>query len=187
MGDPVLRALVLSMAMMVAFAGVDNVALVFLVRDTLDGGAGAYGAAMAVFGAGMVLGSALIIRNPGWRPERILLGSFSLTAACAGTLSVAPSLAVVFPAQLAGGAGNGFDVAAQTTLVQRRTPPSMLGRMSGAFNSAIAVGFLVAYLGGGALVDATSPRTAFAVAAVGTVGAIVVARPVWSAAPTPST
>jgi MFS family permease len=102
-------------------------------------------------------------------------------------LSAAPSLALVYPAQLVGGTGNGFDVAAQTTLVQRRTPPSMLGRMSGAFNSAIAVGFLVAYLGGGALVDATSPRTAFALAAVGTTGAIFVARPVWSAAATAST
>jgi predicted MFS family arabinose efflux permease len=187
LSDPVLRGLILSMAMMVAFAGVDNVALVFLVRETLGGGAAAYGIAMAVFGIGMVTGSILIVRHPRWRPERLLLGSFSLTAACAGTLSVAPSLAWVYPAQVAGGIGNGFDVAAQTTLVQRRTPPSMLGRMSGAFNSAIAIGFLVAYLGGGALVDATSPRTAFAVAAVGTVGAIFVARPVWRAAPTPST
>ena len=185
--DPVLRALFLSMAMLVAFAGVDNVALVFLIRDSLGHGAAAYGAALAVFGIGMVTGSALILRNPRWRAERLLLGSFSLTAASAATLSVAPSMAVVYPAELAGGIGNGFDVAAQTTLVQRRTPPAMLGRMSGAFNSAIAVGFLVAYLGGGALVDATSARTAFAVAAVGTVAAIFVARPVWSTAPAPTT
>jgi MFS family permease len=185
-GDPVLRALLLSMTMMVAFAGVDNVALVFLVRDTLGGGSAAYGIAMAVFGVGMVSAGVLIVRNPQWRPERLLLVSFSLTATCAAALSVARSLALVYPAQLAGGVGNGFDVAAQTTLVQRRSPPSMLGRMSGAFSSAIAVGFLFAYLGGGALVDATSPRTAFAVAAAGTVGAIFVARPVWRAAPTPS-
>jgi MFS family permease len=102
-------------------------------------------------------------------------------------LALAPSLAAVYPAQLIGGMGNGLDIAAQTTLVQRRTPPSMLGRMSGAANSGVAVGFLVAYLGGGALVDVTSPRTAFLVAAAGSLLAIVVARPVWRSVATAST
>jgi MFS family permease len=61
----------------------------------------------------------------------------------------------------------------------------MLGRMSGALNSAVAVGFLVAYLGGGALVEATSPRTAFLIAAVGTAVATLVIRPVWRSEPAP--
>jgi MFS family permease len=185
--DPVLRALLLSMTMLVAFAGVDNVALVYLIRDTLGGGAAAYGAAMAVFGVGMVTGSALVVRYSKWRPERLLVASFGATAAGTAGLALAPSLAAVYPAQFVGGAANGVDVAAQTTLVQRRTPPAMLGRMSGALNSAVAVGFLFAYLGGGALVQATSPRTAFLIAAAGTLLAIPVARPVWRSAPTAST
>jgi MFS family permease len=185
--DPILRSLILAMTMMVAFAGVDNVALVFLVKEELGGSSGAYGAALAAFGVGMVAGSALVVRYSSWRPERILLGSFVSTASCGAALSVAPSMAVVYPAQVIGGGGNGLDVAAQTTLVQRRTPPAMLGRMAGAANSAIAVGFLVAYLGGGALVELTSPRIAFLVAAIGTLGALVAARPVWRAPVTPST
>jgi MFS family permease len=185
--DPILRSLILSMTMLVAFAGVDNVALVFLVRETLGGGPAAYGAAMAAFGVGMVAGSALLVRYSNWRAERMLLGSFVMTAGSAAMLGVAPSLAAVFPAQVLGGMGNGIDVAAQTTLVQRRAPASMLGRMSGALNSGVAVGFLVAYLGGGALVDVTSPRTAFLVAAVGTLLALVVAAPVWRSVPTAST
>jgi MFS family permease len=183
-GDPVLRGLILSMAMMVAFAGVDNVALVFLVRDTLGGGAAAYGSAMAVFGIGMVVGSAVLVRYANWRAERLLLGSFIATAGGTAGLALAPSLAFVYPAQFVGGAANGVDVAAQTTLVQQRTPPAMLGRMSGAVNSAVAVGFLVAYIGGGALVELTSPRTALLIAAVGTLGAVAVSKPVWA---TPST
>src|SRR4051794_14469406 len=99
--QPVLRGVIVSMAMMVAFAGVDNVALVFLVRDTFGGGAAAYGLAMAIFGLGMVTGSVLIVRHQAWRAERMLLGSFSLTAASAAAMSVAPSLAFVYPAQLA--------------------------------------------------------------------------------------
>jgi MFS family permease len=178
--DPVLRGLLLSMGMMVAFAGVDNVALVFLVRDTLGGGSAAFGAAMAVFGVGMVLGSAVLVRRARWRAERLLLGSFLATAAGTAGLGVAPALGFVYPAQIVGGVANGMDVAAQTTLVQQRTPPAMLGRMSGAINSAVAVGFLVAYLGGGTLVELTSPRTAFLIAAVGTLSAVAVSRPVWS-------
>jgi predicted MFS family arabinose efflux permease len=185
--DPILRALILSLTMMVAFAGVDNVALVFLVRDTLGGGAAAYGAAMAVFGVGMVAGSALLVRYSNWRAERMLLASFGLTAGSAAMLGVARSMAVVYPAQILGGMGNGIDIAAQNTIIQRRTPPSMLGRMAGASNSGVAVGFLVAYLGGGALVDATSPRTAFLVAAVGTLVALVVAKPIWQSVPRAST
>ena len=187
LADPVLRSLLFGMAMLVAFAGVDNVALVFLVRDTLGASAAAYGAAMAIFGVGMIAGSALVIRYTHWRAERLLLGSFVATATSAAMLGLAPSMAAVYPAQLIGGAANGMDVAAQTTITQQRTPVSMLGRMSGAMNSAVAVGFLVAYLGGGALVEATSPRTAFLVAAVGTALSVLVIRPIWSAAPTPST
>lgn len=181
--DPVLRALIVSMALMVAFAGVDNVALVYLVRDTLGGGSTAYGAAMAVFGIGMVGGSAVLVRYAKWRAEQLLVGSIVATAAGTAGLGIAPSLAAVYPAQIVGGAANGVDVAAQTTLVQERTPPAMLGRISGAMNSAVAVGFLVAYLGGGTLVELTSPRTAFMIAAVGTLGAVWAARPIWATQP----
>jgi predicted MFS family arabinose efflux permease len=185
--DPVLRALILSMTMLVAFAGVDNVAMVFLVKDTLGASSGVYGAAMTAFGVGMVGASLVVMRRTQWRPEPLLFASFIMTSVSAGALSAARSMAVVYPAQIVGGAANGIDVAAQTTIVQRRTPPAMLGRMSGALNSAVAVGFLFSYLGGGALVEATSPRTAFLVAAIGTLGAVLVARPVWRAPVTAST
>ena len=184
--DPILRSLILGMTMLVAFAGVDNVAIVYLVRDTLGGGAAAYGAAMAIFGIGMVAGSVLVVRYTEWRAERILVGAVLATAVSAVMLGLAPTLGIVYVAQVIGGMGNGIDVAAQTTLIQRLSPPAMLGRMAGASNSAIAVGFLIAYLGGGALVDATSPQTAFLVASVGTLGVLVVLLPVWRSAPTPA-
>jgi hypothetical protein len=53
----------------------------------------------------------------------------------------------------------------------------MLGRISGAGAAGNSVGFLVAYLGGGALVDATSPRTAFVIAAAGTLSALLAIAP----------
>lgn len=184
--DPVLRSMILAVALLVAFAGVDNVAIVYLVRDTLGGSQAAYGFALAVFAIGMVLGSALMIRFPLWRPERALFGSMIATSVGTLGLGVAPTLAAIFPFQVIGGTGNGVEVAAQTTIIQRRTPESMLGRISGASQSAVAVGFLFAYLGGGAIVDATSPRTAFLIAGVGTLGALFVLMPVWRSAQQPA-
>jgi MFS family permease len=184
MRDPILRALMIAMTLMVAFAGIDNVGLVFLVRDTLGHGATAYGVAMAIFGVGMVTGSALLVRFTTWPAERTMVAAHGMTALATLLLGVAPGLALVFVAQVVGGGANGMDVAAQTTIVQRRTPPAMLGRMSGAINSSVAVGFLIAYLGGGALVDALGPRTAFVIAGVGTALSIGVLRPLWRSVPT---
>ena len=48
---------------MFAFVAIDNVALVFLVRDTLGGGSTAYGVVSAIFGAGMLLGSVGVMRR----------------------------------------------------------------------------------------------------------------------------
>lgn len=181
--DPTLRALMMAITAMVAFAGIDNVGLVFLVRDTLGHGAAAYGIAMAVFGVGMVTGSGLLVRHTSWPAERTTVAAHGMTALATLLLGIAPGLALVLGAQVIGGAANGMDVAAQTTIVQRRTPSAMLGRMSGAINSCVAVGFLIAYLGGGALVDAVGPRTAFVIAGVGTAMSIWVLRPLWRSVP----
>ena len=187
--DPLLRSLLLGLTLIVAFAGVDNVAIVFLVRDTLGGGSASYGAAMAVFGAGMVAGSALLVRYRSLRPERMMFGSAAVTAAATAALGVAPSLAYVYPAQLMGGFGNGVENASQSTLIQRLAPPGMLGRLAGTSQTAVAVGFLVSYIGGAALVDATSPRTAFLVAGAGTLLSLFALLPLLRSAgrATPST
>ena len=54
MGDPLTRTVILTMFAVLSFIGIDNVALVFLVRDTLSGSAAAYGFVSAVFGLGML-------------------------------------------------------------------------------------------------------------------------------------
>ena len=184
-GHPVLRGVLLSLTLLVAFAGVDNVALVYLVRETLDGGSFAYGVASAVFGVGMIAGTALIVRRSGWSAEMLMFGSIVATIVGTLGLGLASVLAIVYVAQVAGGIGNGIDVAAGNTLLQRHAPPAMIGRVMGLSQVGVSAGFLVAYIGGGALVDATSPRTAFLIAAAGTTLALVALIPVVR--PKPST
>ena len=58
------------------------------------------------------------------------------------------------------------------TVVQQRVPRGMIGRVYGFISSATSLGLGVAMGVGGLVVDATSPRFAFAVASVG--GALVI-------------
>jgi MFS family permease len=57
---------------------------------------------------------------------------------------------------------------AATTLIQRRVPPHLLGRVFGSLYGGIGVAAAVAYLAGGLLLDRTTPRVAFV--AAGTAG-----------------
>jgi MFS family permease len=167
--DPVLRAVALSMCLLLAFIAVDNVALVFLTRETLGGSAAAYGVIEVCFGLGMLAGSFWVLHWAGgrWRPTRLFLLSCGLSTFGSAAGGLAPDLAALGAAQVVGGSGNGIDVIATETIIQQRVPRGMVGRVYGFTSSAISLGLAVAMALGGFLVDATSPRAAFLIAAAG--------------------
>lgn len=165
---PLLRALVLSLFLGVAFAAVDNVALVFLTQNVLGAGAFGYGGVAAAFGIGMLVGSiALSWRPPRRNPYPLLLWGWALVAV--GTLftGLAPVVGAAVGAQAVGGLGNGIQNIASDTLVQQNVPGHMLGRVFGLVSTAAFGGSAFAYAGGGILLEATSPRAAFVIAACG--------------------
>ena len=82
--QPLIRTITLALLFMVAFVSIDNVAMVFLVRDTLAGGAIAYGVVSTAFGAGMLIGSLAIVRGTRWGPPLLYLGALLLSSV--GTL-----------------------------------------------------------------------------------------------------
>ena len=141
------------------FAGVDNVALVYLIRDTFGAGAFAYGAGTACFGIGMITATLVLVRLGRRNEVHVLVTGNVATGVGTALTGASPSLAGVYPMQAVAGVGNALEVAAQNTLIQRRSRPSMLGRVSGASNAVVGLGFLIAYVGGGALVEATSPAS----------------------------
>jgi MFS family permease len=152
----VTRIVTLALFFMFAFVAIDNVAFVFLVRDTLDGGSAVYGVLSAVFGAGMLLGSVGVMRRS--RTPAIPLYVLAIGLSSIGTLAtgVAPALGLVAIAQFASGAGNGVEIVASETIFQQHVPRHLLGRVYGLTSTAVAL-----------LVDATSPRVAFLVAGAG--------------------
>lgn len=180
--DPAVRALAVGALALVAFLSLGNVALVFLVRDTLGAPGAAIGAAQTVYGVGMVSGSSALLRLSRGNPVRwLLVGAFAGAAGTAAT-GLAPALAVALAGQLVAGAGNAVDVVASDTLVQRVVPRAMLGRVFGLVATCAQLGAALAYGAGGVLLAATSPRTVYLIAGTGSLAALPLFRPAVRAA-----
>lgn len=181
--DPLLRVLVASMFAFVMFASLDNVTVVFLVRRVLHGSSFAYGAAMAAFGVGMILGALGLVRRwSGVHPATVVLTGMVFTACGNVLVGAAPLLGLVIAFQMLGGLGNGVGLVGEDTLLQRHVPQHLLGRVFGAVSAAIFLGNTVAYALGGLLVDATSPRAALIGSGVAVFGVVALAWPALSRA-----
>ena len=159
--EPMLRVLAISMFAFVGFASLDNVAVVFLVRNVLHGGSLAYGAAVSAFGIGMILGALALVRR--WsnvHPATVVAVGMLFTASGNLLVGLSPAIGFVMAFQLLGGIGNGIELVGEDTLIQRYVPEQLLGRVFGAIATSIFLGNAIAYALGGLFVDATSPRTA---------------------------
>ena len=185
--DPVLRAVGISICVLVSFLAVDNVAAVFLVRETLGGSAFAYGLIEAVFGVGMLAGSFWILRGSGggWAAQRLYLLSCAISSLASAGAGVAPSLGTLAAVQAVAGSGNGIQIVASETIIQQRVPRGMIGRVYGFTSSATSLGLGIALAFGGFLVDATSPRTTFLIAAAGGLLVTAIVAPTLLRAPAP--
>jgi MFS family permease len=165
---PLLRAIGLGYFAVVAFNGIDDVALVFLARETLHGGASAAGLLLAAVGTGLFLGYALLARSR--RPVSmisLLIAGFAVSSAGNLLTGLAWAVAVAFIVQTTRGLGIAAMDVATNTLIQRIVPAALLGRVFGSLYGAIGVAAALAYVGGGLLLDLTTPRIAFFVAGAG--------------------
>jgi MFS family permease len=165
--DPLLRTLAISMFAFVLFASLDNVAVVFLVKDVLGGTSFEYGAAMSAFGIGMIVGAVGLVRGwSGARPAAVVAVGMLFTGTGNLLVGLAPAVGLVMAFQLLGGVGNGLGLVGEDTLIQRHVPGHLLGRVFGALATAIFLGNAFAYTLGGVFVDITSPRTALIVSGI---------------------
>jgi MFS family permease len=165
---PVVRAVVLALFFAVAFAAMDNVALVFLVRDTLGGGPLAFGLLSAAFGVGMVAASAgLSLRLIRLSAGAIFLAGWFLNGVGILLIGLAPMLIVGGLGQMLAGCGNGAENIGVETLIQRTVPRPLLGRTFGVASTAAFSGSTLAYAVSGFLLDATSPRAVFVIGGSG--------------------
>jgi MFS family permease len=171
------RALVVSLFLVVSFAAIDNVALVFLVTG-LGGSPADFGLTQAAYGAGMLAASALLGFVLGKRSmAALLIGGVGLVATGSIATALLPTLVAVAIAQAVGGLGNGAENVATDTLVQRLVPRHLLGRAFGAIATAAQLGSAVAYVAAGPLIGLVGPESAFLIGGIGTGLALLVALP----------
>jgi MFS family permease len=163
-----LRTVVAGYFAVVAFNGIDDVALVFLARDTLHANESAVGLLLGAVGIGLFMGY-LLLSRPQARISMIalLLAGFAVSSLGNLFTGLAWAVAVAFSMQAIRGLGiAAMDVAANT-LVPRSVPHDLLGLVFGALYSAIGVAAALSYLFAGVLLNLTTPRVAFFVAGTG--------------------
>jgi MFS family permease len=164
---PVARALVIGLGFGVMFAAVDDVALVFLAREDLRAGALGYGVLVSVYGIGFALGSFALMRTCATGAVAAFTLGLLLMGAGGLLTGLAPLFGVAALAQAVAGSGNGLDVVATDTLVQRSVPRSHRGRVFGVVSAATLLGGAIARGLGGVLLDLTSARATFVIGGAG--------------------
>ena len=143
---------------------------IFLAKQTFDAGDVGYGLLVGLWGGGMVLGSVLIAAL-GDRTNLIFfyfLGIFVSALALAGT-GLAPTFAIALVALTVAGIANGTDNVTTDTILQKRVPDVLLGRVFAVRFLTYSAGEVLAYGAGGLIVDALGPRSTYLLAGAATV------------------
>jgi MFS family permease len=165
--DPLLRNLLSLQGVGVVFFTISTPVEVVFAEHTLRVGADGYGAIVAAWGGGAVLGS-IIYARWGRADIRILMTGGSLAiAAGLGVLAVAPDLIVALVGAALAGIANGVLSTAFMTETQDRTPKDWMALVTTLLQSIRQISPGIGILIGGVLASAGSSRLAFAVAGVG--------------------
>lgn len=174
--QPALRRLLCLQAVAVLFFTISIPVEVVFAQHTLKAGPRGYGALLAAWGGGAVIGSAAYAR---WHRlsarTLITLGAGAMGLGLVG-MAVAPSLLPAVVAAAVAGMGNGVEAVAVRTTLQERIEERWMARImsfSESLNEAMpGVGIVI----GGAIATLANSRTALA---VGGGGALVVALAAW--------
>jgi MFS family permease len=124
--------LLVNIAANLGMGGMDEVALPALAHGPLRAGAAGYGAILAAFGAGALLGTLAAgqIRRAR-RPAVTGSLAFLAEAACTGVAPYSGGTVAVAAAMAGVGIMNGFGNVMTITVFQQWAPPNLLGRLSG--------------------------------------------------------
>jgi predicted MFS family arabinose efflux permease len=161
---------VLSLTFTVAFAAVDDVALVFLAREVLHVGAAGFGIMASAYGIGMfTVALALTRASRRFKSTSVYLGGMLMTGIGGLATGVAPALPIGASGQALAGVGNGAHNVATQTLIQQTVPKGQLGRVFGTVTSGAFLGGTIARGIGGPLIEATSPRALFIIGGSGVI------------------
>ena len=148
---------------------------VIYAKETLGAGSAGFGALLAAWGAGIVLGSLIYLALR----ERSSLALILVSSAAIGFaylgMAAAEELWVACALSVLGGTGNGVQWVAVMTGLQEATPTGFQARVTGFMESIGAAVPGLGYVAGGLLAALVSPRAAYAVAGAGVLALVLVA------------
>jgi len=152
----------------VAFNGVDDVAMVFLAKDELHGSDSASATLYAGVGIGLIVGFMILARYAGrMKMPTLMLAGFAVSSMGNLVTGLAWAIWAALALQVIRGLGiAGIDVGVNTHL-QRVVPAHMRGRVFGNLYGAIGLAAGLSYVLGGLLLQQTNARTTFITAGTG--------------------
>ena len=166
--QPILRAVVATFVVVVAFNGVDDVALVFLGRDTFAAGDSGISLLYAASGLGLLLGFALLVARATRSPAiTVAIAGFGISSAGNLLTGLSPVIAAAFAMQLVRGLGISLVEVGTTSLVQRTVPRHLLGRVFANLSGAVGLAAGLSYVVGGALLGSFSAGAVLTVGGAG--------------------
>ena len=158
-------------AALLAFMLVIPIEVVYAQRD-LDAGPAGYGALLATWGLGIVVGGALFARAENALTALAAVASLAVAAAYGG-LALAPTLVVACVASLLGGIGNGVQWVAVLTALQERVPEALQARVVALLDAGAQLAPGLGFALGTVLTAVMSARATYGIAAAGTTVAAV--------------
>ncbi|MDO3701659.1 MFS transporter [Micromonospora sp. C28SCA-DRY-2] len=194
--DPLLVAMVTTVAGVIGAVGAINVVEVFFIRETLGSSTTMYGLVTGSWTLGILAGGwlfARVVRRLDRDATLVRAGVLLLGGCCLMVLASAavPTALLLVPIWLVGGVFNGGNNVFNTVLMARRVPEAARGRAFAFFGASAQGAAMGGYLVGGLLLEVAAPRPL--VAACGVAGLLVVAaialplrRAVRAATPPPA-
>jgi MFS family permease len=171
-GSRVPLAIVAGAFLTIVTANATIPAEIFLAKDTFGAGNLGYGLLAAFWGGGMVVGSAVVaLIGARVRLMSLYVLSIFATAVAFACVAYSPTFVLALCAIAVAGTANGVDNVATDTLLQKRVPDSLLGRVFSVRFMSFSAGEAVAYPVGGLIVDATGPQSTYLLAGAATAAA----------------
>jgi|1186.fasta_scaffold06867_3 MFS family permease len=168
-GNAVLRTLISAQALAIIFFTLVVPIEVVYAKESLDSGDAGFGALVASWGVGMIVGSLIFARVKTWSTARLVGVSTVLIGLGYLGMSAAPGIVAGCAAAVVGGIGNGVQWVAVVTAVQETASDEFQARIVGLLESVSAAAPGIGFVLGGALTSLWSPRVAFLVAGVGVI------------------
>jgi MFS family permease len=163
---PLRRLLFAQGAAFVFFSAVIPIEVIY-AKSTLGSGDSGYGALLASWGIGMVLGGLLFagLRRTGF-PLLLFFSTLAVGISYLG-LAAAPTLLAACAISVIGGVGNGVQWVSIVSAIQEMTRTSMQARVMSVLESVASAMPGLGYFIGGLVAEGHSPRTTFLVSGVG--------------------